>query len=260
MSKYVSGLFGANNGFTIRTQNPITGENEITAIFDQNIKFVKPIIPVLSFGGYNSEIQTQLLALLDTYNDEKRYFGFGISPFQLDDVVEAANASHVFYAGNVLGDRDELMRIGGDGSVNVVGFLSKASGAFNIQHPDPAKAADYRLIHSFVEAPTRGDNIYRYVVKTAKKTATVALPSYFPFLNENPQVWVCPEDTLGTAYGKISDDLLTITITASAEGTYNVLVIATRKDEMSIKGFDEKYGSVECKVEDGSVMNSKRIQ
>ncbi len=44
--------------------------------------------------------------------------------------------------------------------------IDKVSGSFTITHPDPSKEANWLLYHSFVEAPTAGDNIYRYEVTT----------------------------------------------------------------------------------------------
>ena len=147
----------------------------------------------------------------------------------------------------------------GSNGVTYFNVVSKSGGSFNIQHPDPAKAPDYRLIHSFVESPTRGDNIYRYQVTTTNKTAQVTLPSYFVHLNENPQIWVTPSDMLGYGYGTISADFSTVTITVSDDGIYNILIISTRKDKDAINNFDVMYGGVECQVQDGSIPWSSRV-
>ncbi len=90
----------------------------------------------------------------------------------------------------------------------------------------PAKASS---IYPSIEASACGDNMYRYSVQTVDKTATVALPSYFSLLNTNAQIWVCPVGVFGIAYGEISNDMRSISITSSIDGQYNVLVMATRR-------------------------------
>ena len=66
---------------------------------------------------------------------------------------------------------------------HVNGALSKTSGTFDIVHPDPSKAIDgWRLRHSFVESPTRGDNLYRWEVEVTDGEAIIDLPDYFKYL------------------------------------------------------------------------------
>lgn len=122
-------------------------------------------------------------------------------------------------------------------NLNVVGALSKGSGTFDIAHPDPAKTETHRLRHSFVESPTRGDNIYRFTV-TVDGEATIDLPDYWPHLNENPQIWVNAAEGFGRAYGKIAEDYLSMRVFADTPGTYNVLLIGTRCDEVAKTNFD----------------------
>jgi hypothetical protein len=119
------------------------------------------------------------------------------------------------------------------------GSISKASGTFDIPHPDPVKAADdWRLRHSFVESPTRGDNIYRFTVNVDGE-AVIDLPDYWPHLNENPQVWVTPSDCFGRGYGMVSEDGKTLRVRVDTPGTYNVLLIGTRKDQAARDGWDK---------------------
>ena len=69
------------------------------------------------------------------------------------------------------------------GNVHVVGTLSKAGGAFMIDHPQNPEGAF--LTHSFVESPDM-KNIYDGTVVTDDKGyATVMLPDYFDSLNES---------------------------------------------------------------------------
>jgi hypothetical protein len=108
--------------------------------------------------------------------------------------------------------------------------LSKASGTFRIDHPDPSKTCTHYLSHSFVESPTAGDNIYRYKVNVINGTAVINLPSYYKYLNENDQIWVTPQGHFGIGYGEINIEQTQLTIYSNADGEYNVLLIGTRKD------------------------------
>jgi hypothetical protein len=90
-----------------------------------------------------------------------------------------------------------------------------------------------------VETNTIGDNIYRYKVTTTNCIATQALPTYFKYLNENPQVFITGEDILGYGKGKVNDELTEVSIQVSQDGIYNVLVIGTRKDQLMKDYWDE---------------------
>lgn len=130
---------------------------------------------------------------------------------------------------------------GGAQAVSIPGTLSKGGGSFDIEHPDPVKKEQgYRLRHCFVEAPTRGDNIYRYVVQTSNKQGTISLPDYFKHLNENAQVWVSAKSVLGYGKGTVREDLTAADILVSEDGEYNVLIIGTRKDQLMVDFFDSK--------------------
>lgn len=122
------------------------------------------------------------------------------------------------------------------GNFQVTGALSKGSGSFDIPHPDPSKPEGTRLRHYFVESPTAGDNLYRFTIAVKGGVATVDLPDYFNYLNCNPQAWVSPVDTLGIARATI--DTLQVTIHATIDGIYNLLVIGTRKDPVAMKDWD----------------------
>jgi hypothetical protein len=157
-------------------------------------------------------------------------------------------------------DANEFMCVTSDGrvgigtstpnaSLQVYGSLSKTTGTFDIKHPDPEKQMQgYRLRHSFVESPTSGDNIYRYSIATKNKQATVQLPSYFKFLNDMPQVWVSAEDVMGFGKGKVDASSSFVNIDVSIDGTYNVLIIGTRKYEIAKKQW--KGVEVEKKIID----------
>lgn len=91
-----------------------------------------------------------------------------------------------------------------------------------------------RLVHAAVEAPTAGDNIYRYQVSTNNCQATLQLPDYYKFLNTNDYVSVSPADNLGKAYGVMDESQSKIDIYSSTDGKFDVLIIGTRKDKDAV--------------------------
>ena len=119
----------------------------------------------------------------------------------------------------------------------IAGALSKGSGTFRISHPDPDKNEKYYLQHSFVESPTRGDNIYRWQVDVKEKQHTIELPDYYKHLNENDMVWINAVKHFGKAYGEVNTEQTELTIHTDTDGLYNVLLIGTRKDEVATKSF-----------------------
>lgn len=129
-------------------------------------------------------------------------------------------------------------------SLAVTGALSKGSGSFVIDHPDGCKSRKgFKLKHCFVESPTRGDNLYRYTVVTERLCATILLPGYFPFLNEDVQAWVGPVDVLGIGRCVLSSDNTEAVVHVSIDGTYSVLIIGTRKDDLARMHFEGEGGA-----------------
>ena len=147
---------------------------------------------------------------------------------------EADARFNIFY-----GDQDgsgggaNILQCTGNGNVDVLGTLSKGAGSFKIPHPDPEKEKTHTLWHSFIESPTAGENLYRWQLDVTGGSLTMELPDYYPFLNINDMVWVSPVGHFGAAYGEVSEDQKSLTITANADGKYNVLLIGTRKDEIA---------------------------
>jgi hypothetical protein len=113
----------------------------------------------------------------------------------------------------------------------VDGSISGTSKNFDIPHPDPSKL-NTRLIHASVEAPSN-DTLYRFEVITSedKETVTHPLPDYFKYLNKDPQMWIQARNMFSHAYGSCAEDLSSFSITGEKAGSYDVLIIATRKDE-----------------------------
>lgn len=133
------------------------------------------------------------------------------------------------------------------GGFTISGALAKGSGTFTIPHPDPAKP-DRDLRHSFVESPTRGDNLYRFAVLVGRDEAdgttehTLPLPDYWPWLNEDGQAWCGARRHFGQMWAEVSDDGRSLTWCANTPGWYNLLLIGTRKDEVAVRGWDDTGG------------------
>lgn len=113
------------------------------------------------------------------------------------------------------------------------GTISKGAGSFLIPWPsNPGKS----LTHCFVEAPTRGENIYRYSVEVKGNHAVIELPEWFVDINENVQVWASPAGHKGIVYGECNDTLNFCNIYGD-DGKYNILIIGTRCDDIAKKFF-----------------------
>ena len=132
------------------------------------------------------------------------------------------------------------------------GTLSKSGGSFDIPHPNPTmQAQGYHLRHCFVESPTRGDNIYRFLITTTTldEVFTLELPDYFSYMNENPMCTISyqsPND-YSMCGACVSVDLKSVSGKCQKQGDYCLIVIGTRKDQIMIDYFDNT-GGVEYKV------------
>jgi hypothetical protein len=135
----------------------------------------------------------------------------------------AANSDNINYAGYFAG------------LTHVAGELTATTKTFKINHPDPAKSGSYTLNHSAVETPTAGDNIYTYVVSSSTDNQTIVtdLPDYWQYLNENPKMWIQARGMFAHAYGEVSSSLKQMMITMEKSGSYDVLLMGTRKDELA---------------------------
>tara|TARA_Y100000004_G_scaffold26524_1_gene26875 strand:- start:311 stop:1429 length:1119 start_codon:yes stop_codon:yes gene_type:complete len=123
------------------------------------------------------------------------------------------------------------------GCIRVCGCLAKGSGSFMIDHPNPEKKGKQYLHHSYVEAPTRGDNLYRWSIQTNDCQYSIKLPNYFKYLNENSTINISSVGHFGKAYGKISEDGEFLNICSNQDGKYNVLTMGTRCDPLALRGW-----------------------
>lgn len=113
---------------------------------------------------------------------------------------------------------------------------------FVIPHPDP-KHKGKMLRHACVEAPTRGTNIYEYQIEMKKDntTASIALPSYFKYLNSDPKILITPQNTQSRFYGSVNEALTHVRVTTEKAGMFNVMVSGIRKDPGAVEYSSNKY-------------------
>jgi len=201
-------------------------------------------------SGY---VRLQMTNAADTNGQTGNSHEWTISAAAAAEGSETSAYWNVFYA-----DRDgdgtggNLLQIRGDGLV-WANTLSKGAGSFVIPHPAPEKEKTHTLWHSFVESPTAGENLYRWQLDVTGGSLTMELPDYYPFLNINDMVWISPVGHFGAAYGEVSEDQKSLTITANSDGKYNVLLIGTRKDETATNAWSgtEREGPHQRFTENG---------
>jgi hypothetical protein len=179
-------------------------------------------------GGVNNKIGDGI------YASYQNVIGGGVQ----NQNYSLSNSSILGGSGNYIGNGYTNAHIIGSNltananNTTFVEYLSKLGGTFSIPHPNPDLTANYMLNHSFVESPTAGDNIYRFVVKADDKGKyTVELPDYFPYLNGNVQVWVTCANDFGQAFGIYESENNIISVNTDRAGEFNVLVIGTRIDQ-----------------------------
>ena len=112
------------------------------------------------------------------------------------------------------------------------GSITKTAGSFII--PDPSRQG-YSIKHCFVESPTAGDTLYRWLFSTVNQRFDYTLPSWFNHLNTDPQVWVQPHEFYQQGRGYVHSNVLSIETTA--DGLFEVLCVATRKDNGAVDFF-----------------------
>jgi hypothetical protein len=220
------GLGGANNIFQVYS-NSAKCNGPLTII---NASGVGPTVNMFTPGlGNGGDVE----------------FHVGIS----DNTLNCGVIQYNYVSQGAAGNTGNNVGIGMYGANNMIqvysngikinGNLTKSSGSFDIPHPDPIKQKKkYRLRHCFVESNTRGDNLYRYTITTNNGEAEIQLPDYFQHLNENPQVFITAIDVFGFSKGLVDTELKKVHIAVSVDGTYNVLVIGTRKDKLAAEYFD----------------------
>lgn len=130
----------------------------------------------------------------------------------------------------------------GTDTVHIHNLYVSGTKSFLIPHPDPAKGEGWVLRHNCVESPSRGDTLYRFkiIVQSDGGESFVQLPSYWLYLNENPDVWVSPVNQFARGYGYVDEAANRLVVRGEKKGTYNVLLMGTRKDKGAKGSFDDK--------------------
>jgi len=132
----------------------------------------------------------------------------------------------------------QRMSINANGSVTIVGALSKGSGSFKIDHPLPEKKDTHHLVHSFTESP-QADLIYRGKVSLVNGVATVNIDTVagmtegtFVLLNREVQCFTSNETGWIAVKGSVSGNILTINAQDNTcNDTISWLVIGERQDK-----------------------------
>ncbi|WP_432662459.1 hypothetical protein R9X47_18200 [Wukongibacter baidiensis] len=162
--------------------------------------------------------------------------------------AEATGNGAVALFGTALNDWEFVMGWNST-NIKIPGKLSvTGTKNFEMPHPHPNKKETHIIRHSAVEAPTAGDNLYRFTIEATDDgdVVDVVLPDYFQYLNKNVDVWVNGQGHFGRGFGEVVGDILRVTCETS--GIYKVLVIGTRNDdhpsvaEWDIKGVERKIG------------------
>jgi len=166
------------NGYGVFGQH-FQSSGSAPAVFGQtnstadNAVGVRGVVRPITTGSYS--------AAVEGLNNGSNFGGFGVF------------GRHAGQGIGVYGEAENGFAVSGyspnnwsgyfQGSVNVVGTLTKTAGAFRIDNPlDPAHSY---LQHSFVESPDM-KNVYDGVVRTnTKGFATVTLPRWFQALNRD---------------------------------------------------------------------------
>jgi hypothetical protein len=102
--------------------------------------------------------------------------------------------------------------------------LSAIRGLYKLHNPKISA-----LEQKTVQAPEGGCNTYRYTVTVANGIGIIELPASFKYLNNDMQVWVQPVSAPGITW--VESSLERITVHATVDGLYNVLVIGTRVEQ-----------------------------
>jgi hypothetical protein len=112
-----------------------------------------------------------------------------------------------------------------------------ASGTKTFDIPHPTKDG-YRLRHRCIESP-EARLIYESQYDCALGENTFPLPSFFiGIANKDVKCYVSPFKCFGIAWGETLDGII-LNVHTNLAGTYNIMVVGTRMDELALKEWDE---------------------
>jgi hypothetical protein len=107
-------------GLTFRTRGSSLGSGADMTIQNGNVG-IGTSTPHAPLQFANTYLLNRKIVLYETANDEDQFYGFGVNGSTLRYQVDGATSSHVFYAGTPHNGSIELMRIAGNGNINVAG-------------------------------------------------------------------------------------------------------------------------------------------
>jgi hypothetical protein len=150
-------------------------------------------------------------------------------------VIDGSTANQTILIGTTTTSSTYKLYVSGNSYFN--GTISSSSTKpFDIHHPCKP---NYRLRHRCIEMP-KAVNAYRFTLLCVLGRNEFDLPCYFEALNTAASVIAGPADSFGAAYGSCSTDgSNTLTLFCSCEGTFNVLVMADRNDQVAQDEFAE---------------------
>jgi hypothetical protein len=125
---------------------------------------------------------------------------------------------------------------GGSGTALAVqggNFTCSGTKTFDINHPTKA---GFRLRHRCIESP-KARLLYEYTVEAQEGLNTTPLPTWLTTLNTEFAVHCSPFRHFDVAWGEVVDGSLQIT--ASAAGTFLVLLLGTRSDKAAAGEWQE---------------------
>ncbi len=73
------------------------------------------------------------IVLFEGANNDHQFYGVGINTSMMRYQVDATTSSHTFFAGNSASTSNELMRINGNGNVNIAGFTKLGESSMPIK-------------------------------------------------------------------------------------------------------------------------------
>lgn len=110
----------------------------------------------------------------------------------------------------------------------------------------------WRLRYRAIESPQASICI-PFTLECQPGDNSVTLPDYFGWLGTSPMIFVTPYKCFGVGWGDVQGQTLTVCV--SLAGTYNVLLWATRADDMAVAefgGFGVEYEDTDLTVNAGS--------
>jgi hypothetical protein len=148
--------------------------------------------------------------------------------------------------GNRSNPAPEVMRIKHTGRVGIAtsnpsyqlhvnGSFAATSKAFLIDHPSPNKKG-WKLRHSCVEHDGPGATLYQRKVVCPKGATQVELPAYVEHLCKDIMCFCSSVGHFGAAYAEVVG--ATLHIHTNKAGTYNFLMMGTRKDPCATDCFN----------------------